>query len=112
MVPPLTGIFESMLAEIAQDKVLTVGAGVKTGVRIRMDNPREVGADRIVNAVAARALYAGAVVVIDVGTTTTFDIISAEGDYIGGVIAPGLKTGVETLYSRTAVLPRIDLSRP
>ncbi len=112
VVPPLTGIFESMLAEIAQDKVLTVGAGVKTGVRIRMDNPREVGADRIVNAVAARALYAGAVVVIDVGTTTTFDIISAEGDYIGGVIAPGLKTGVETLYSRTAVLPRIELSRP
>jgi len=112
VVPPLAGIFEEMLSEVACGKVLVVGAGVKTGIRIRMDNPREVGADRIVNAVGARALYSGAVIVMDVGTSTTFDVISAEGDYIGGVIAPGLKTGVETLFSRTAVLPRIELSRP
>jgi len=112
VVPPLAGIFEKMLSEVACGKVLVVGAGVKTGIRIRMDNPREVGADRIVNAVGARALYSGAVIIMDVGTSTTFDVISAEGDYIGGVIAPGLKTGVETLFSRTAVLPRIELSRP
>ncbi len=112
VVPPLAGIFEEMLSEVACGKVLVVGAGVKTGIRIRMDNPREVGADRIVNAVGARALYSGAVIIMDVGTSTTFDVISAEGDYIGGVIAPGLKTGVETLFSRTAVLPRIELSRP
>ncbi|MDD5605157.1 MAG: type III pantothenate kinase [Dehalococcoidales bacterium] len=112
VVPPLTGIFEEMLAGIAGDDTLTVGAGIKTGIRIRMDNPREVGADRIVNAVAARSLYSGAVIVIDMGTTTTFDVISAEGDYLGGAIAPGLKIGVETLYSRTAVLPRVEISRP
>ncbi|MDD2472095.1 MAG: type III pantothenate kinase [Dehalococcoidales bacterium] len=112
VVPPLTGVFEQMLAGVAGVKPLTVGAGIKTGIRIRMDNPREVGADRIVNAVAAHSLYTGAVIVIDMGTTTTFDVISADGDYLGGAIAPGLKTGVETLYNRTAVLPRVELTRP
>ncbi|MDD2251873.1 MAG: type III pantothenate kinase [Dehalococcoidales bacterium] len=112
VVPPLTGIFEEMLLQATGTQPLIVGAGVKTGIRIRMDNPREVGADRIVNAVAAHSLYSGAVIVIDMGTTTTFDVISPEGDYLGGAIAPGLKTGIEALYSRTAVLPRVELSKP
>lgn len=112
VVPPLTGIFGEMLLPATGCQPLIVGAGIKTGIRIRMDNPREVGADRIVNAVAAHALYSGAVIVIDMGTTTTFDVISPEGDYLGGAIAPGLKTGIEALYSRTAVLPRVELSKP
>lgn len=112
VVPPLTGIFEELLGATLAVKPLVVGAGIKTGIRIRMDNPREVGPDRIVNAVAARHIYSGAVIVIDMGTATTFDTISADGDYLGGAIAPGLKTSIESLYAHTAMLPRIDLTRP
>jgi len=112
VVPPLTGIFEELLGGTLAVKPLVVGAGIKTGIRIRMDNPREVGADRIVNAVAAHDIYSGAVIIIDMGTATTFDTISADGDYLGGAIAPGLKTSIESLYAHTAMLPRIDLTRP
>jgi type III pantothenate kinase len=91
---------------------LVVGAGVKTGVRIRMDNPREVGADRIVDAAAAHHLYGGPVIVVDLGTATTFGIVSEEGDYIGGVIATGIATAAEALVTRTAQLPRVELTRP
>ena len=89
VVPPLVTTFEDLSQKYFQVKPLVVGAGVKTGVNIRMDNPREVGADRIVNAAAAHHLYRGPVIIIDLGTATTFDVVSKEGDYLGGSIAPG-----------------------
>jgi type III pantothenate kinase len=89
-----------------------VDAGVKTGVRIRYENPRAVGADRIVDAAAVQRLYGGPACVVDFGTATTFDAISAEGDYLGGAIAPGIGIAAEALFLRTAKLPRVDLNRP
>jgi type III pantothenate kinase len=89
-----------------------VDAGVKTGVNIRYDNPREVGADRVVDAAAAFRLFGGPACVVDFGTATTFDAISREGDYLGGAIAPGIHIAAEALFSRAAKLPRIDLVRP
>ena len=89
-----------------------IGAGVKTGVRIRMDNPREVGADRIVNAASAHHLYGGPVIIVDLGTATTFDTVSREGDYLGGAIAPGIITATEALFMRSAMLPRVELTHP
>ncbi|MBI2850979.1 MAG: type III pantothenate kinase, partial [Chloroflexi bacterium] len=112
VVPPLTTTFIDLSQRYFEATPLVVGAGVKTGVRIRMDNPREVGADRIADAAAAHHLYGGPVITIDLGTTTVFGIVSKEGDYIGGVIATGIGTAAEALYSRTAQLPRVDLVRP
>ncbi|MBM3149685.1 MAG: type III pantothenate kinase [Chloroflexi bacterium] len=112
VVPPLVGGFEELFRRYLKITPLVVGAGVKTGVRICMDNPREVGADRIVNAVAAHHLYGGPVIVIDLGTATTFDVVSAEGDYVGGSIAPGIAIATEALFTRTAVLPRVELIHP
>jgi type III pantothenate kinase len=112
VVPPLTGVFEEMCRHYLKVSPILVEAGVKTGVRISMDNPREVGADRIVNAVAAHQLYGGAVIVIDLGTATTFDAVSKEGDYLGGAIAPGIAIATEALFARTAVLPRVELTHP
>lgn len=112
VVPPLVGVFEEVCRRYLDVSPLVVGAGVKTGVRICMDNPREVGADRIVNAVAAHHLYGGAVIVIDFGTATTFDVVSGEGDYLGGAIAPGIAIATEALFTRTAALPRVELSHP
>lgn len=112
VVPPLMATFSDLLRRYFGVEPLVVGVGVKTGVRIRMDNPREVGADRIVNAAAAHHLYGGPVIIIDLGTATTFDIVSREGDYIGGVIAPGITMGAEALSTRTAVLPRVELVAP
>ncbi len=112
VVPPLIGVFEEMCRRYLKISPLVVESGVKTGVRISMDNPKEVGADRIVNAVAAHQLYGGAVIVIDLGTATTFDVVSEEGDYLGGAIAPGIAIATEALFSRTAVLPRVELTHP
>jgi len=112
VVPPLVGVFEEMCRRYLKVAPLVIEAGVKTGVRISMDNPREVGADRIVNAVAAHALYGGPVIVIDLGTATTFDVVSEEGDYLGGAIAPGIAIATEALFARTAVLPRVELTHP
>ena len=112
VVPPLTAIFEELVQRYSHISPLVVGAGVKTGVSIRMENPREVGADRIVNAAAAHHLYGCPVIIIDMGTAITFDTVSREGDYIGGVIAPGIHTAVETLHLRAAMLPRVELIRP
>jgi type III pantothenate kinase len=112
VVPPLAGVFEEMYRRYLKVSPLVIEAGVKTGVRISMDNPREVGADRIVNAVAAHHLYGGAVIVIDLGTATTFDAVSEEGDYLGGAIAPGIAIATEALFARTAVLPRVELTHP
>ncbi|MDP2920111.1 MAG: type III pantothenate kinase [Dehalococcoidia bacterium] len=111
-VSPLTGVFVELCQNYLKNDPLVVGPGVKTGIRIRMDNPREVGADRIVNTVAGYKLYGGPTIVVDFGTATTFDTISKEGDYIGGAIAPGPMVAAESLFQRTAALPRIPLVHP
>lgn len=112
VVPPLTGTFVEVCQATFDHTPLVVDAGVKTGVRIRYDNPREVGADRVVNAVAAYRLYGGPACIVDFGTATTFDAVSREGDYLGGAIAPGVHISAEALYRFTAKLPRIEVARP
>jgi type III pantothenate kinase len=112
VVPTLVGVFEEVCRRYLKVSPLVVGSGVKTGVRICLDNPREVGADRVVNAVAAHQLYGGSVIVIDLGTATTFDAVSEDGDYLGGAIAPGIAIATEALFTRTAALPRVELTHP
>ena len=112
VVPPLTANFRELSQRYFHVLPLVVGAGVKTGVRIRMDNPKEVGADRIVDAAAAHHLYGGPTIIVDMGTATTFDTISKEGDYLGGAIAPGIATASESLFRRAAMLPRVELTHP
>jgi type III pantothenate kinase len=112
VVPPLTGkIVEACTVYLGQAP-LVVDAGVKTGVRVRYEDPKAVGADRIVDAAAVQKLYGGPACVVDFGTGTTFDAVSAEGDYLGGAIAPGIGIAAEALFTRTAKLPRVDLVRP
>jgi type III pantothenate kinase len=112
VVPPLT----RKLIEACQNYLgkgpLIVDAGVKTGVRIRYEDPRAVGADRIVDAAAVKELYGCPACVVDFGTATTFDAISANGDYLGGAIAPGIGIAAEALFTHTAKLQRVDLQRP
>jgi type III pantothenate kinase len=112
VVPPVTGKFVEACKKYLNLDPLVVGAGVKTGVRIRYEDPRAVGADRIVDAAAVQQLYGSPACVVDFGTATTFDAISAEGDYLGGAIAPGINIAAEALFLRTAKLPRVDLRRP
>lgn len=112
VVPPLTGIFDKLSVRYFGRAPLIIGEGVEVGVHIRYDHPAEVGADRVVNAVAAYHHHGGPACVVDFGTATTFDAISAEGDYLGGAIAPGIGIAAEALFQRTAKLPRIDLVRP
>jgi type III pantothenate kinase len=113
VVPPVTSMFEELSEKYLNSKAVVVEAGIKTGVRIRMDNPKEVGADRIVNAAAAHALYKGQPLIIaDFGTATTFDTVSRDGDYIGGAIAPGILTAADALFTRTAKLYRVEIVRP
>ena len=112
VVPPVAYALESALADLVGTRVLVVGPGVRTGMAIKIDNPREVGADRVVNSVAAREIYGSPVIVVDFGTATTFDVVDAAGDYIGGAIAPGLEVSMEALVSSTASLRRVDLAEP
>jgi len=112
VVPPLTQVFTKMVERFMEQSPLVVGAGVKTGVPIRYDSPRDVGADRICDAVAAFKMYGGPACVVDFGTATTFNAISAKGEYLGGAIAPGLGIASEALFSRTSKLPQVDLARP
>lgn len=112
VVPPLTPIIEAMARERFGHIPLVIEPGVKTGMPILYENPHEVGADRIVNGVAAFHRYGGPAIVIDFGTATTFDTITAKGEYLGGVIAPGVKISAEALFSRAARLPRVDIKRP
>ena len=112
VVPPLTASF-SALAERALDRpALVIGPGVKTGVRLRVDNPSEVGADRIANTLAAHRRYGGPAIVVDFGTTTNFDVVSAEGDFLGGAFAPGLEVSAESLFVRAARLFRVPFAPP
>jgi type III pantothenate kinase len=112
VVPPLLPVFQEVCRKHLQVEPLVVGPGIKTGVRILIDNPRELGADRIVNAIAVRRLYGTPAIVIDFGTATTFDVVSREGDYLGGAIAPGIGISAEALYREAAQLPRIELAIP
>lgn len=91
---------------------MVVGPGIKTGMSILYENPREVGADRIVNAVAAFERYKSSLIVVDFGTATTFDCVTAKGEYMGGVIAPGIQISADALFSRAAKLPRVEIARP
>ncbi|MBI4771426.1 MAG: type III pantothenate kinase [Chloroflexi bacterium] len=112
VVPPLTGAIVQACANYLGCQPLVVDAGVRTGVRVRYDDPRAVGADRIVDAAAVQHLYGGPACIVDFGTGTTFDAISKEGDYLGGAIAPGIGIAAEALFQRTARLTRVDLVRP
>jgi len=112
VVPPMLKVMVGMAAKYLGLKPLVVGPGIKTGLPILLDNPREVGADRVVNSVAAYNHYRQALVVIDFGTATTFDCVSARGEYLGGVIAPGLQISIEALFQKASKLPRVELLRP
>ncbi|MBC8507550.1 MAG: type III pantothenate kinase [Anaerolineales bacterium] len=112
VVPPITAKITQACRDYLHHNPLVVDAGVKTGVRILYENPRAVGADRIVDAAAVQKLYGGPACVVDFGTGTTFDAISPEGYYLGGAIAPGIGIAAEALFTRAAKLPRVDLDRP
>jgi type III pantothenate kinase len=112
VVPPLTSTLAAACRVYLEREPLIVDAGVKTGVRVRYEDPRQVGADRVADAAAVQKLYGGPACVVDFGTGTTFDAISAEGDYLGGAIAPGIGIAAEALFQRAAKLPRVDLVRP
>ena len=112
VVPTVQYNLEKALRLYLDVDPLVVGRGLRTGMSIRTDNPREVGADRIVNGVAAYAAYGGPVVVVDFGTATTVDCVTADCAYVGGAIAPGLGIGEEALFSHTAKLPRVEVARP
>jgi type III pantothenate kinase len=112
VVPPLTPIFQSLSQTLFRAKALVVGPGLKTGMPILYENPLEVGADRVVAAVAAVEKYGGPCIIVDFGTATTFDAISAKGEYLGGAIAPGIQISAEALAARTAKLPRIEIVPP
>lgn len=112
VVPPLMGLLEQLCVKYMNKEPLIVGPGIKTGLNIRYENPREVGADRIVNSVAAIEKYGAPLIVVDFGTATTFDYIDADGNYLGGAIVPGIGISTEALYQRAAKLPRIELTKP
>lgn len=112
VVPPLMHVLESLCEKYLKRKPLIVGPGIKTGLNLRYENPREVGADRIVNAVAAIEQYHCPLIVVDFGTATTFDCIDEKGNYLGGAIVPGIGIATEALYKRASKLPRIELEKP
>lgn len=112
VVPPLMRTLEQLCRQYIGKTPLIVGPGIKTGLNIRYENPREVGADRIVNSVAAIEKYGSPLIVVDFGTATTFDYIDEGGNYLGGAIVPGIGISTEALYQRAAKLPRIELVKP
>jgi type III pantothenate kinase len=112
VVPPLETTLRQVCERYFNVKPMFVEPGIKTGMPILVDNPAELGADRLVNGVAAFARYGGPCIVVDFGTATTFDVVTAKGEYIGGVIAPGLAISAEALFSRAARLSRVDVKKP
>ena len=112
VVPPLQPIFERVSTKLFDRPPLIVGPGIRTGMPVRYENPREVGADRIVNALAAYELLGGPTIAVDFGTATTFDCVSAAGEYLGGVIFPGIHTSMEALFERASMLHRVEIARP
>ena len=111
-VPVLVREWEELARKWAEATLLVVGPGVKTGIPIRYDDPREVGPDRIVNAVAAKDRYGAPVIVVDFGTSTNFDVVSPEGEYVGGVLAPGIEVSMDALFARAARLVKVDYAAP
>jgi type III pantothenate kinase len=111
-VPILVREWELLASKWAQAPLLAVGPGVKTGIPIRYDDPREVGPDRIVNSVAAKERYGAPVIVVDFGTSTNFDVVSPEGEYVGGVLAPGIEVSMDALFARAARLVKVDFAAP
>jgi len=112
VVPPMDSTLREVCEKYFQLKPLFIEPGVKTGMPVHYDNPTEVGADRIVNGVAAFEKYGGPCIVVDFGTATTLDAVSAKGEYLGGVIAPGIGISADALFSRTARLPRVEIRKP
>ena len=112
VVPPLTAAFQEAVRQAFEREAMVVNPGIKTGISIRYENTREVGADRIVNAVAAYERFAAGVIVVDFGTATTFDCISPRAEYLGGVIVPGIQVSLDGLLERAAKLSRIEIAAP
>lgn len=112
VVPPMLNLLEPLCENCFQKAPLIIGPGIKTGMPIYYDNPREVGADRIVNAVAGYEKYRRSLIIVDFGTATTFDYVNDRGDYHGGSIAPGIAISTEALFKRASKLPRIEFSKP
>jgi type III pantothenate kinase len=112
VVPPLTPSFIELCEDYFGVTPLEIGAGTRTGVRVKYDRPRDVGADRIVDAAAALALHGGPAIVVDIGTATVFDAVTKSGDYLGGAIAPGIQIAADSLFHTTAQLRRVELTRP
>jgi type III pantothenate kinase len=112
VVPPLDPVLRQVCERYFNSKPLFIEPGVKTGMPVQYDNPAEVGADRIVNGVAAFEKYGGPCVIVDFGTATTFDCVSAKGEYLGGVICPGIGISADALFSKTARLPRVEIRKP
>jgi type III pantothenate kinase len=111
-VPALVREWERVAERWTRAPILVVGPGTRTGIAIRYDDPREVGPDRIVNAVAAKERYGAPVIVVDFGTSTNFDVVSPAGEYVGGVLAPGIETSMEALFARAARLVKVDYVEP
>jgi type III pantothenate kinase len=112
VVPPLLPIWERVAAKLFGREPHVVGPGMRTGMPVRYENPHEVGADRIVNAVAAYDLFGGPVIAVDFGTATTFDCVSSAGEYMGGCLFPGIHISMEALFERTSKLHRVEIARP
>ena len=112
VVPPVLYTLQHLSRKYFHKKAIVVGPGVKTGMIIKYDNPKQIGSDRIVNAVAAYDKYGGPLIVVDTGTATTFCAINEKGEYLGGTIAPGLKISSEALFEKTAKLPRVEIEEP
>jgi len=112
VVPPMNSVVQELCRSYFKVEPIIVGPGVKTGMAVRYENPKEVGADRIVNAVAAYEKTRDVTIVVDFGTATTFDYVTAKGEYLGGVIVPGIGISLDALYARAAKLPRVEIVRP
>ena len=112
VVPPIMYSLEHAVRKYFKKEPIIIGPGIKTGINIKIENPKEVGADRIVNAVAGYEIYGGPLIIVDFGTATTFCAISSRGEYLGGAICPGIKISAEALFQKAAKLPRIELIKP
>ncbi|NLU53596.1 MAG: type III pantothenate kinase [Clostridiaceae bacterium] len=112
VVPPATHSIVNAIKKYVGRNPILVGTGVKTGINIKYENPREVGSDKIVNAVGALKLYGGPVIIVDFGTATTFCAVNSKRDYLGGIICPGIKISAEALFDKASILPRIEIAKP
>lgn len=112
VVPPLTGVLERLSRDYFNLRPIVVGPGIKTGMPIHYDNPKEVGADRIVNAVGGYEKFKSPLIIVDFGTATTFDYVNGKGEYCGGAIAPGLMISMEALFQKASKLPRVEIIKP